>query len=54
MDKEKIAKIVSQVRAKEASEKISKENTVDPNTEKVSKIANVLLEIEKCINMLED
>jgi len=54
MDKEKIAKIVSLVRTKETSNKISTENTIDPNTEKVSKIANVLLEIEKCINLLED
>jgi len=54
MDKEKIARIVSLVRAKEESNKISTENTADPNTEKVSKIANVLLEIENCINMLED
>jgi len=54
MDKEKISKIVSIVRAREESNKNQTENTVDTNTEKVSKIANVLLEIEKCINLLED
>jgi len=50
MDKAKIAKIVSLVRTK----KKSKENTVDPNKEKLMKLANALLEIERCVRLLED
>jgi len=54
MDKEKIAKIVSQVRSKRESYKQATENTVDPNKEKVLRIANIMLELEKCITELED
>ena len=54
MDKEKIAKIVSQVRAKEKSNLKTNTDTLDINTDKVAKIANVLLDIEKCMRLLED
>jgi hypothetical protein len=54
MNEEKITKIVSMVRAKKESNKKSTENTVDPNKEKVAKIANIMLEIEKCVTKLED
>jgi len=54
MDKEKIANIIAIVKSKKASNKKSAENTVDPNKERVMRIANAMLEIEKCITKLED
>jgi len=54
MNKEKITKIVALVKSKKASDKKSTENTVDPNKERIARIANAMLEIENCIRKLED
>lgn len=54
MSKAKITKIVAMVRSKKESDKKSVENTVDPNKNRVAKIASIMLEIEKCVTKLED
>jgi len=54
MNKEKIAKIVSLVKSKKASNKKSKENIVDIQKDKALKVAQIIMDIEKSLRNLED
>jgi len=54
MNKEKIAKIVSQVKSKEIANKKSKLNTPDSNKDKITRISKIMLDIEKSVSDLND
>ncbi len=54
MDKEKILKIVSQVKSKKINNENSTEKTVDLHKESAIKIAKIMINIEECLRNLED